>query len=541
MCNTITFDTFSSHLYFYNCYLFTHKSFITPAARSVVQFVLLQVKVWDIFTTEQIHLDSCCPALSSQYSSTFELHSISPSGPASSHCVCVCVCVCVCARVRARACARAHVRCMSLLFLSSAFVCMYVHILFGPFDEGFWGQLQAFQRGDATTLESGCCSSVCFCVCVGLVSNLIQDLAAAVVELGWFKVGTRAKEIHVILEREQEEEHRHAVISGVSTRSQPGADVKQDSLVYIKERSGSLVSLTSCSSWTRTHSNVPRGAQVLLNNGNRKMTCCTLNVLWLSLLMSEAICKIKSNQMWCLFSVFSVVREELFFCLSQFTHWRLKWLLSRLLLSNIFFSCQGSVFAHLPKHSWGKLIGIQGSDEQTKRGSVCKFVNGFLVFCMMCQLTFLTWWVVFGEKCICHSVTVALSGPLWWILAGPAPFVLLVILLLFLHLQPPCRLSAALRQPWTLCGLWAPSRLASVFADRLRASSRLRRGALIILVCISGERNKSCYQPGSLFTATPCGTLLLYEVPSFVLSASKSLINHMKLYPQHLRVELCCF
>lgn len=62
------------------------------------------------------------------------------------------------------------------------------------------------------------------------MSNLIRDLAAAVVEFGVVQGGTRAKEIHVILEREQEEEHRHAVISNVSTQSQPRADLNQDSL-----------------------------------------------------------------------------------------------------------------------------------------------------------------------------------------------------------------------------------------------------------------------------------------------------------------------
>lgn len=59
------------------------------------------------------------------------------------------------------------------------------------------------------------------------------------------------KEIHVILEREQEEEHRRAVISNVSTQSEP-----TENRIVLSTSKSSLVSFTSCSSWTHTHSNV---------------------------------------------------------------------------------------------------------------------------------------------------------------------------------------------------------------------------------------------------------------------------------------------
>lgn len=90
----------------------------------------------------------------------------------------------------------------------------------------------------------------------------MRDLNALLLSPGWFRGGTRAKEIHVILEREQEEEHRHAVISNVSTRSQPGAGLKQDSLVHIKELVVALVSFTSCSSWTHTQQSPKRSPSV---------------------------------------------------------------------------------------------------------------------------------------------------------------------------------------------------------------------------------------------------------------------------------------
>ncbi len=158
----------------------------------------------------------------------------------------------------------------------------------------------------------------------------------------WFRGGTRAKEIHVILEREQEEEHRRAVISNVSTRSQPGAGLKQDSLVYIKELAVSLVSFTSCSSWTHTHSNVPRGARALENNGCGKMTCSSLNVLSQSGRgrISFLLCSLLSQTF--LFAWHSKQSEDRSAVCFEATH----------------FKCQGSVLTHLEKHSsWGSYPG----------------------------------------------------------------------------------------------------------------------------------------------------------------------------------------
>lgn len=166
----------------------------------------------------------------------------------------------------------------------------------------------------------------------------------------------------------------------------------------------------------------------------------------------------------------------------------------------------------------------------------------FLVFCMraICHLTFL-----FGKKRIGHSVAVALIGPVRWILPWPAPFSFLLIVFL-VRLQSPCRFSIALREPETLCRLWTPSHPTSLFADKLGMSPQLHRRALLILVCISGERNQeSCgyYHHESQFTATPCGVSLLCKMALFVLGASKSPINHTKLCPQHTEYQQkweCC-
>lgn len=64
---------------------------------------------------------------------------------------------------------------------------------------------------------------------------------------GWFKGGTQAKEIYVILEREQEEECRHAVISNVSTLAQPRTWLKTGQSCLHQR-----TLFTSCSSWTQS-------------------------------------------------------------------------------------------------------------------------------------------------------------------------------------------------------------------------------------------------------------------------------------------------
>lgn len=152
MCNIFTFDAFL-HTSNFKTMIFTHKSFITPAAGSAVQAMVSYMWRCETFRAKA-RVDSLSSTIISQYSSMFQLHTISPSGPASSHSMC-----CV------------HMSLSTWDLLS----CIY--FLFGLFDKRLWGQQQAQPHLRVSAAD--------LCVCErggGLVSNLKQDLTAAVIK-----------------------------------------------------------------------------------------------------------------------------------------------------------------------------------------------------------------------------------------------------------------------------------------------------------------------------------------------------------------------
>lgn len=145
----------------------------------------------------EAHFDSLCSAASSQYSSTFELHFISPSWPVSSHYARACVCV----RAPLPSCFAFPQQCFCFH--------VYTYSVWTLLTGG--SEVSGRHFKEVWAQSSGCCP----CVCGGWWVIRYGIRPRLFLSSGWFKVGTRAKEIHVILEREQEEEHRRAVISDV--------------------------------------------------------------------------------------------------------------------------------------------------------------------------------------------------------------------------------------------------------------------------------------------------------------------------------------
>lgn len=65
------------------------------------------------------------------------------------------------------------------------------------------------------------------------MSNLIRDLAPAVVEFGVVQGWNTSQKKSMSSWKESRKRNRQAVISNVSAQSQPAAGSKQDGLVYV--------------------------------------------------------------------------------------------------------------------------------------------------------------------------------------------------------------------------------------------------------------------------------------------------------------------